>query len=679
MSTPTGNRSATVRARVIYGVIAVALTALLLTLEVMLFRSYTASERTTRDFSRTTTATTSLANVQRETMLVTRMVTGMRARGDIDTVELRWGLLERQLDILERQVADEPSLARSIKQIDVAQRRVGARLRTARHEPLPVARGRLAEPLTQLEAHVKALFDDEEHALFGTLADTLRGREDSQLLIASLGMFALVLAGILAVFVRRSVRRRFHRAYAALAAEVEERKGLQEQLWHQSRHDPLTGLANRLKFQDDLKAMAERRSPAGENVGVIYLDLDGFKGINDAFGHDAGDELLRQAATRFRACVREHDELARLGGDEFAILLPGVKNDDAAREIAERLRRQLDAPFSIHGRSVTVGASIGIAVAAAPLSAEELVSNADMAMYAVKNDGKGAVQAFRSVMRRNADARRELEEELRETIEAGTLELHYQPIVALGDRAIDGVEALVRWPHPTRGLLLPSEFLPVAAECELMAPLGRWVLQTACEQAARWHREGHATEPWISVNLDPQQLRDPALLDHVEDALERSGLRRSQLVLEISERAMLDSSHRAVGTLQKLSAEGVRLALDDFGVGFSSLSYMRFLPIAMLKLDRVFTENIGRDPGNRRIAQAVLELGRSAGLQTIAEGIERPEELAQLAALGCSLGQGYLFSRPAPAEAIGTLLAAGDEAPLAAVRADTAAPALVSA
>jgi diguanylate cyclase (GGDEF)-like protein len=451
------------------------------------------------------------------------------------------------------------------------------------------------------------------------------------------------------------VRGDFARAYAALAAEAHEREQLQEQLRHQATHDPLTDLGNRVQFARDLvEATALDRS---ELFAVLYVDLDGFKSVNDTLGHEAGDALLCEVALRLKASVRPSDRVARLGGDEFAVLIDGVADAGRALEAAERLRESVSAPWRLGGRTIRVGACIGVAVSDGSVDdADELIASADLAMYAAKHADKDGVRLFDTAMRAGARQRVELETDLRSAIERDELELHYQPIVDLSSEALLGLEALIRWQHPTRGMLAPIEFLPIAEECGLIMPIGRWVLERACRDAAQWPRPGGRDALWVSVNIAPAQMEDPGLIDDVTRTLGESGLDPSRLMLEISERTALTGGRHPGAVLSELRELGVRIALDDFGTGCTALSALRFLAVHVLKLDKSYIDEIATNPDRRRIVAAILELADTVGLETVAEGIEEPDQAAALKDLRCSMGQGFHYSKAIPPEAIGEFL-----------------------
>ncbi len=393
--------------------------------------------------------------------------------------------------------------------------------------------------------------------------------------------------------------------------------------------DSLTGLANRSMFEERI---AETLA-AGKPAVVAFLDLDDFKQVNDSLGHTAGDELLKICGERLRHALRGEDTVARLGGDEFAILAPGADQ----QILVDRLFDVLAAPVVLEGKRLHLRASIGIA---STDTGDDLLRNADLAMYAAKATGTNRYAVFTADMHINAVARLDRREQLERAIENEELVLHYQPIVDLDLGRVAGFEALVRWQHPERGLLGPGEFIPLAEETGLIVPLGRWVLRESCRQATLW-----AGAPYLSVNVAGAQLEQPGFLVEVESALTDGGLCPERLVLEVTESSLVDDLEAE--RLQALRRLGVRLAIDDFGTGYSSLSYLRKFPMDVLKIDRSFTRDACEDSA---LLNAIVAMGESLGLVLVPEGIEEPEQADALRALGCRLGQGYLFGRPVPAE-----------------------------
>jgi diguanylate cyclase (GGDEF)-like protein/PAS domain S-box-containing protein len=435
--------------------------------------------------------------------------------------------------------------------------------------------------------------------------------------------------------------------------DVSERRRLEEQLTHQAFHDPLTGLANRALFRDRVShalALAQRR---GSPVTVLFLDLDDFKKVNDSLGHGEGDRLLIAVAERFLACARSADTVARLGGDEFAILIEGAEGRDG---LPDRLAAAMSHPFSLSGNQVRATASIGVASASPGDRADDLLRNADMAMYAAKRHGKGRAETYESRMYTDIRERLDLEAALRAAIEGQQLMLFYQPIVNLQSGAIHGVEALLRWEHPQFGRLLPQHFIPLAEETGLITQLGSWVLGEACRQLQAWRAAHPRLSLAIAVNISGRQFQGSGLVDALRQTLNSSGVDPSSVVLEITESVLMQTDP-VLERLQQLKGLGVRLAIDDFGTGYSSLSYLQRFPIDILKIAKPFVEEVGQGVDRSALARAIVGLGDTLKLQTIAEGIERAEQRAALIELGCTLGQGYHFWPSLPAAEIDELLA----------------------
>jgi diguanylate cyclase (GGDEF)-like protein/PAS domain S-box-containing protein len=428
--------------------------------------------------------------------------------------------------------------------------------------------------------------------------------------------------------------------------DVSERKAFEEQLAHQAFHDPVTNLANRALFSDRVEHALMRSQRGFPDIAVVFIDLDDFKTVNDSLGHAAGDRVLQDVAQRLRIAVRPTDTVARFGGDEFAVLLESVNDSSQAADAAARILHALEIPLEIDGKQVFPRASIGICLVdrnSGSPEAAELLRNADVAMYMAKRDSKGSYRVFEPTMHEQVVERLELRSELQQALDEEQLELHYQPVVRLPGHQILGVEALLRWQHPTRGTIPPMQFIPLAEETGLIIPIGRWVLESACREGVRLHGKFPREEPLgISVNLSVRQLQSDSILRDVRDALEQSGLPPAALVLEITESVMMADTDFAVQRLQDLKALGVRLAMDDFGTGYSSLSYLSRFPVDILKMDRSFVgagENVA-------LQSAIIALGASLDLEVVAEGIELPEQEQSLHDLGCEIGQGFLFARP---------------------------------
>jgi diguanylate cyclase (GGDEF)-like protein/PAS domain S-box-containing protein len=441
--------------------------------------------------------------------------------------------------------------------------------------------------------------------------------------------------------------------------DVSERKALEDELRHQAFHDSLTGLANRALFEDRLTHGLASARRHGRPVAVLFLDLDDFKTINDSLGHASGDELLRAVASRIAEIVRVTDTAARLGGDEFAVLLETMDDDNDGERIAARLLEQLQPPFQIGDRQLRVSGSIGVAVSDSSVGVDELLRNADTAMYAAKEAGKGTVQSFEEGMHQRVLDRLELTGELQRALELGEFELDYQPIVELERGHVIGSEALVRWAHPVRGRLAPAHFIGLAEETGLIVPLGTWVLNCACAQAAIWQREFAGRGLYMTVNVSTRQLHDPSFPETVAKALRDSGLEPGLLVLEITESLLPDDSDEIIGQLHNLKALGVQVAVDDFGTGYSALSRLQAYPVDILKIDRSFITGIEHDAGKAQLVRGIVNLGQSLHMSVVAEGIEQPEQADQLRRMHSPLGQGYLFSRPVAPDRLQALLKSG--------------------
>ena len=431
--------------------------------------------------------------------------------------------------------------------------------------------------------------------------------------------------------------------------DVIERQRSEAMIAYLAHHDALTCLPNRVRFQERLSE-ALARVHRGETLAVLCLDLDRFKGVNDTLGHPIGDLLLKAVTDRLRKCVRSTDMIARLGGDEFAIVQTDVQQTADVTMLATRMIEEVSAPYVIEDHQVVIGLSVGIAIAPDDgLDADLLLKNADMALYRSKADGRGVYRFFEAEMDARMQVRRTMELDLRRAIVNGEFELFYQPLFNTQTQLITAFEALIRWHHPARGLIPPLDFVPLAEETGLIIPMGEWVMQKACEQAAHWPSQAR-----VAVNLSPVQFRGKTLLSMVSSALARSGLAAERLELEITETVLLQDSDATLATLHDLRALGVRISMDDFGTGYSSLSYLRKFPFDKIKIDGSFIRDITEQ--GLPIVRAVAAMGSGLGIVTTAEGVETREQLELLEREGCTEVQGYLLSQPLPAGDVVNLL-----------------------
>jgi diguanylate cyclase (GGDEF)-like protein len=490
----------------------------------------------------------------------------------------------------------------------------------------PLAQARLALPL--LPIVVLSDVDDEAVALKalqnGARGYLVRAEANPRLLVTTLG--------------------------AALESHrmILQLNTARERARHLATHDQLTGLANRSLFHDRLAQAVSAARRSRQRLAVLFLDLDGFKSINDTLGHAVGDGLLRGIARRLASCLRETDTAARLGGDEFAVLLTNLAGELDAATVARKLLSALGEPLQFRQQSTTIRCSIGIASFPRDAQdAEALLKRSDTAMYHAKERGGNRFDFYTEDMNAAIQRRVALEDRLRIALDQNEFLVHYQPQFDLTRGRIIGAEALLRWKHPELGLVSPGQFLPIAEETGLIVPLGDWILRTACEQNARWNREGHRGLR-VSVNVSSQQFLEPGLADVVKSALEQAHLAPISLELEITESSLLRDVEVTVNTLRRLKDLGVRLAIDDFGTGYSSLAYLKRLPIDVLKIDQSFIRTLTTDPADATITQTIVQLASGLNLSTIAEGVETLEQLLLLGSYGCSRMQGFLFGKPAP-------------------------------
>ncbi len=444
--------------------------------------------------------------------------------------------------------------------------------------------------------------------------------------------------------------------YVANVRDITERKEFEALLAHRAVHDPLTGLANRVLILDRTEQMLERSRRSGQPVAAYFIDLDNFKDTNDSLGHEAGDRLLQEVADRLVTSLRGSDTVGRLGGDEFVVLAEGTSLGSGPWTVAERIRDSLTEPFLLPGYQdlpITVTASIGIATGSRA-SATDLLRDADVALYQAKGRGRATAVLFEPAMRVAAVDRLALKSDLDAAATQDQFFLLYQPIFDLADGAICGAEALIRWQHPTQGVITPLEFIPVLEESGMIVDIGRWVLHEACAQAARWRADGHHLG--VSVNVSMRQLESTALVGQVHEALASVDLDPALLTLEVTESSLMRDAEATVARLRRLKELGVALAIDDFGTGYSSLAYLRQFPVDVLKIDGAFVGEMDGSPDAAALIHTLVELGRILGLVTLAEGIEEPAQLAGLRAERCDRGQGYLVSPPVPAAAFEALL-----------------------
>lgn len=446
-----------------------------------------------------------------------------------------------------------------------------------------------------------------------------------------------------------------------LRSDLTLKRQTQEHLLYSTLHDALTGLPNRSLFTERLRHAMRRAARHPDDLfAVLFLDLDRFKDVNDNLGHFAGDELLRAVARRLEACIRPEDTVARLSGDEFAILLESITDTSDAGRVAERIEEALSFPINLAGAEVTTSASMGIVTSSMSHDQpEQLLRSADMAMYRAKAAGRARYEMFDRAMHTDALERLRLETDLRRAVEQGEFLLHYQPVVSLRTGRVTGLEALIRWQHPERGLVHPVDFIPIAEETGLIVPIGKWVLLEACERIKGWQEAYPRKEPLtMGVNLSVKQFGQPDLIDQIITAIETTGVAPGSLQLEITESAIIDKGRAAISILSRIRELGPQVYLDDFGTGYSSLSYLHGLPIDAIKIDRAFVSSMDTDDKNLRLVRTILTLAEIVGVRAEAEGISTSEQLRELRALNCEQGQGYLFSAPITREAVEEVLAA---------------------
>nr|QIG99026.1 EAL domain-containing protein [Bradyrhizobium sp. 6(2017)] len=444
--------------------------------------------------------------------------------------------------------------------------------------------------------------------------------------------------------------------WVATIEDVTERTRTENRIAYMAHYDALTDLPNRVLFRERLERALKALRP-DEQLAVMYIDVDEFKSVNDALGHQIGDELLRAIADRLRSCLAEGDVAARLGGDEFAVIQTAIRDQTQTMQLLAAIYQAIRQPVDCSGHLITTDASIGIAVAPADgLDLDQLLRNADLALYGAKSDGRRTYRFFETGMDARAKARRSLELELRQAIADGSFELHYQPLLHLEDSRVSCCEALLRWRHPERGMISPADFIPVAEDTGLINDIGHWVLNTACREAVNWPEHIH-----VAVNVSPIQFKSQTLALNVAAALAASGLAPSRLELEITEAVLIRDDEAALDILHQLRELGVRIALDDFGTGYSSLSYLQRFPFDKIKIDRAFIKDLAGAGASSTIVQAVVNIATASDMTTTAEGVETEQQRNMLRILGCTEMQGYLFSRPVPAADVRKLLSSHRE------------------
>jgi diguanylate cyclase (GGDEF)-like protein len=445
--------------------------------------------------------------------------------------------------------------------------------------------------------------------------------------------------------------------WVATHEDITEQRQSEVKIEYMAHHDSLTDLANRVLLNERLEHALGHRIHREEIVAVHHLDLDQFKAVNDTFGHLAGDKLLKIVAGRLRGLVRESDTVARMGGDEFVIVQGPIRDPADATSLAQRIIALISEPYDIDGHQAVISASIGIAVGPGDgLRPDRLLRNADLALYRAKGDGRGKFRFFEPAMDLQMQTRRIMEQDLRKALAAGEFELHYQPVVNVASNEISGFEALIRWNHPTKGMVAPAAFIPLAEEIGFIVPIGEWVIRRACATAAQWPGDLH-----VAVNISAVQFRSPGLMQVIIGALATSGLDPTRLEIEITETALLQNKETTLALLHQLRALGIRIAMDDFGTGYSSLTYLQCFPFDKIKIDRSFVKDITENTGSLNIVRAVAALANGMGMTATAEGVETSEQLDKITSEGCTEMQGYLFSKPLPAAEIERLFLSGRE------------------
>jgi diguanylate cyclase (GGDEF)-like protein len=638
-------------------VLVIALGILIAALQVTIVETYQNLGDSIRWFSGATENTTDLYNTHREALQLELAVERLVLPDGLDAVDQHRGLLDRQIAV-GLGVSDDPEQKDGLIRINAHLAVFDAELAKLRARPdawqLALSRPVMRVQAGEVERLIKSIYDTSEIRFMGSIVQVMDARIDFQRLLLSMSGLTLGVGLVLAVSLRRRTNRAYARAYALVVAEADERRRLAEKLQHQAFHDPLTGLPNRALLRERVIAAIGTADREATVTALALIDLDRFKEVNDTLGHHYGDELLVQLGRRLAGTVRPGDSVARLGGDEFAVVLPGVDGPESALAAARKLQAACARPFLLDGLTLDIEASIGVALYPGHATdPEELLRHADIAMYAAKQNHAGFM-LFDRAQDQHSTRRLTLLGELRRAIEGRQLLLHYQPKADARSGQILGVEALVRWVHPERGLLAPGEFVPLAEHTGLIGPLTHYVLDIALGQCRQWQRAGH--ELSVAVNVSVRRLLDPDFPVEVATLLERYEVPARLLVLEITESTIMADPAQAVQVLGRLNSMGVQLSIDDFGTGYSSMAYLRSLPVHEIKVDRSFVSQMTTSTSDAVIVRSTVDLGRNLGLRVVAEGVEDLRTFEELNALGCDAIQGYYVSQPVPADELSTWL-----------------------
>ncbi|MGV8968271.1 MAG: putative bifunctional diguanylate cyclase/phosphodiesterase [Cellulomonas sp.] len=590
---------------------------------------------------------TGLSNTQRECLRLLQALTDLGDGTTSTAVAVQRGLLGRQINI---SIPTFPAGSAEATELIGIQTSLAGFPWDRLDQPTAlteVTRRGGMELVKQTERRVKALYDKQEKFYYAATVHSIEAKHRSETALVVLVVLALTLGGTWVVMLQHRTRNDVARAYEALVEEVKERQSLQDVLAHQAAHDPLTELANRTSLLELLSAALHRGQRAESLVGVLFIDLDHFKAVNDTLGHRAGDDVLRVAAARMRDLVRAGDTVGRLGGDEFVIVVEPLNNPGDLVELAARVIAILSEPMPIGDRTVVIGASVGIAVNPdGATDANQLLHHADVAAYRAKAAGRGRAEVFDEALRRELDGRADLEAAIVTGLAGGEFLLHYQPVVELSSGAVSGYEALIRWQRPGHGLVAPDTFIPTAEQSNLICEIDRWVLAEALHQLARWMR----VDPKITmaVNISGRHLASVSIVADVARALRRADVSAAHLILEITETVLVNEP-ASTARLRALRELGVGISIDDFGTGYTSIGQLQHLHADILKIDRSF---IGSPtPGAHALVELMINAAHSFGLRVVAEGVERADQLTPLIEMTCDSAQGYYLARPQPAAA----------------------------